>query len=324
MRPIRKKPDMKQLSLTLLLLILGVSLWAQQEPMYSQYFFNNSVINPAQAGASGSNHAGIIVHDQWIGIDGAPKTFSAYVNLRLPKQLGVAAGIYQDRLGPEVNTHFQADVAYHARLTEEWYLSAGIRISTTFTRVGLTKVPNVDPNNLLFTMDVSSGLKLNTGIGLLAYNNNTFIGFSMPKAFKTQIKVSEPGIGTYEKNEIRTFFIYGGSNLKLSKDFMLTPSGLIRTGTIPTQLDLNCIAGYKNIVDFGPVLRSNVIDFGDWFNSIGFLVGISYWKNWYLGYLYEMPLTELRSATVQTHEISLRFFWGSKHAKDIKSPRYFL
>jgi type IX secretion system PorP/SprF family membrane protein len=299
MRPIRKKPDMKQLSLTLLLLILGVSLWAQQEPMYSQYFFNNSVINPAQAGASGSNHAGIIVHDQWIGIDGAPKTFSAYVNLRLPKQLGVAAGIYQDRLGPEVNTHFQADVAYHARLTEEWYLSAGIRISTTFTRVGLTKVPNVDPNNLLFTMDVSSGLKL-------------------------KIKVSEPGIGTYEKNEIRTFFIYGGSNLKLSKDFMLTPSGLIRTGTIPTQLDLNCIAGYKNIVDFGPVLRSNVIDFGDWFNSIGFLVGISYWKNWYLGYLYEMPLTELRSATVQTHEISLRFFWGSKHAKDIKSPRYFL
>jgi type IX secretion system PorP/SprF family membrane protein len=315
---------MKQLSLTLLLLFLGANLLAQREPMYSQYYFNNSVINPAQAGASGTNNAGIIARDQWIGIDGAPKTYAAYANLRLPLQLGTAVGIYQDRLGPEVNTYFQADVAYHARISEQWHLSAGIRITTSYMRVGLTKVRYVDPNNLLFTMDVSSGLKLNTGVGLLAYNNNSFIGVAMPKAFKTQIKVSEPGVATYEKNEIRTFFAYGGSNISLSKDFMLTPSALVRLGTIPAQLDLNVICGYKNIIDFGPILRSNLLDLNNWFNSVGFLVGISYWKSWYLGYAYEMPLTELKSATLQTHEISLRFFWGSRYTKDIKSPRYFL
>jgi type IX secretion system PorP/SprF family membrane protein len=319
-----KRYYMKQLSLTLILLLSGINLMAQREPMYSQYFFNNSVINPAQAGASGTNQAGILVRDQWVGIDGAPKTYTAYVNLRLPLQMGVAAGIYQDRIGPEVNTYFQADVAYHARISEDWYVSTGIRITTSYMRVGLTKVPNVDPNNLLFTMDVSSGLKLNTGVGLLAYNHNSFIGIAMPKAFKTQIKVSDPGVATYEKNEIRTFFVYGGSNFNLSENFMLTPSALLRLGTIPSQLDLNIIFGYKNIVDFGPVLRSNLLDLENWFNSVGFLVGVSYWKNWYLGYAYEMPLSELKSATLQTHEISLRFFWGSRYTKNIKSPRYFL
>ena len=46
---------MKQLKtcLTLLFILMEIDLCAQQEPMYSQYFFNNSVINPAQAGASG-------------------------------------------------------------------------------------------------------------------------------------------------------------------------------------------------------------------------------------------------------------------------------
>jgi type IX secretion system PorP/SprF family membrane protein len=308
----------------LLLIILEINLSAQQEPMYSQYFFNNSVINPAQAGASGANQAGVLIRNQWVGIDGAPKTITAYANFRLPKQLGLAAGLYQDRLGPEVNTHFQTDLAYHARIAEEWHLAAGIRFTATYMRVGLTEVPNVDPRNPFFTMDIASGLKINTGVGLLAYNSTTFFGMAMPKAFKTQISVSEPGVATYEKNEIRTFFAYGGTNFQLSKEVMLTPSALVRISTMPSQLDLNAVLGFKDAIDFGILMRSNLTEVDNWFNSAGILIGISYWKNWYLGYIYETPLSELRTATMQTHEISLRFFWGKQKSKLIKSPRYFL
>jgi type IX secretion system PorP/SprF family membrane protein len=319
-------PYMKQLKiiLTLLIILMKIDLSAQQEPMYSQYFFNNSVINPAQAGAAGSNQAGILVRNQWVGIDGAPKTLTAYVNLRLPGQLGLAAGIYQDRIGPEVNTHFQTDLAYHARLSQEWYLSGGIRFTATYMRVGLTEVPNVDPRNPFFTMDVASGLKLNTGVGFLAYNSRTFFGISMPKAFKTQISVSEPGVATYEKNEVRTLFAYGGSSFQLSQDVTLTPSALIRVSTMPPQLDLNAVCGFKNAIDFGLLFRSNLTELDNWFNSTGILIGISYWENWYLGYIYEIPVSSLRSASMQTHEISLRFFWGIHKFKLIKSPRYFL
>lgn len=310
--------------LTLLFIMTEITLCAQQEPMYGQYFFNNTVINPAQAGASGVNQAGLLVRNQWVGIDGAPKTITAYANIRLPLQMGLAVGIYQDRLGPEVNTLLQTDLAYHVRLSEEWYLSAGIRLSAAYLRVGLTEVPNIDPRNPLFTMDVSSGLKVNTGAGFLAYNSKTFFGISMPKAFKTQIKVSDPGVATFEKNEVRTLFTYGGTTFELTKDLLLTPSAMVKISTMPSQLDLNAIFGYKSILDFGPFVRSNVTQVDNWFNSAGFLIGVSYWKNWYLGYVYELPLTDLRTVTMQTHEISLRFFWGMKKSKIIKSPRYFL
>ncbi len=48
-------------------------------------------------------------------------------------------------------------------------------------------------------MDVASGLKINTGVGFLAYTSKTFIGIALPKTFKTQISVSEPGVATYER-----------------------------------------------------------------------------------------------------------------------------
>jgi hypothetical protein len=146
----------------------------------------------------------------------------------------------------------------------------------------------------------------------------------MPKAFKMQIRVSEPGVAEFEKNEIRTLFAYGGSNFTLSKDFMFTPSAMIKISTMPTQLDLNAIFGYKNLIDFGPLVRSNLTQLDNWFNSAGFLLGVSFWRNWYLGYVYEIPLSDIRSATLQTHEISLRFFWGLQKSKSIRSPRYFL
>ncbi len=84
---------MKQLKicLTLLIILMEIEVSAQQEPTYSQYFFNNSVINPAQAGASGSNQAGILVRNQWVGIDGAPKTHYGLCQFKTARTVGTGS-----------------------------------------------------------------------------------------------------------------------------------------------------------------------------------------------------------------------------------------
>ncbi len=304
-------------------IMIEAELCAQVENMHFQYLFNNSIINPAHAGSSSSNQVGILIRDQWTGIEGSPKTITAYTNIRLPRQLGLAIGIYQDRIGPEVNHHIQADLAYHAMLSEEWYLAAAIRFTGAHLRVGLTEVPNIDPRNPYFTVDISSRLKLNTGTGLLAYNNKYFIGISMPETFRTKIKVSAPGVGEFKKKEVRNLYTYGGGNFYLSWNLLFTPSVMVRLGKNPTQLDFNSIFSYKSIFDFGPLIRSNFTQIENWFNSVGFLIGVRYWKNWNLGYTYEFPTSELRYSTVQTHEISLRFFWRNNQSKSIRSPKNF-
>lgn len=306
-------------------LILPFALHAQQEPMYGQYIFNNSVINPAQAGAYASNRIGVLARQQWIGIDNAPRNESIYLNLGLPRQLGLGISLYQDRLGPEVNIQFQTDLAYHARISDNFVLAAGIRGMASHLRVNLADVPNVDPNNPYFKENLSSGLLFNAGAGLLAYSPKTYFGIALPKIFRDQIGINQPGLVEFRKKEQIHLFTYAGTNINFSEGFMFMPSTLLKfIDGAPMQLDLNTIFGIKDILDFGPMIRTNLAKENDWVDGVGFLIGLRFLKNWYLGYMYEYPLTHLNTVTFQTHEISLRYTWGSRIDTKIRSPRYFL
>jgi len=318
---------MKHMKTYILVVLLAfpAALYSQQEPMYGQYIFNNTVINPAQAGGYAANRFGVLARQQWIGIDEAPRNESVYLNLRLPRQLGLAASLYQDRLGPEVGIQFQTDLAYHARITERFFLSAGIRGMASHLRVNLADVPNVDPNNPYFKQNLSSGLLFNAGAGLLAYTSKSYFGISLPKIFRNQIGINQPGQVEFRKKENLHLFTYAGSNLNMSESFMFMPSILFKyIDGAPMQLDLNPIFGFKDLLDFGPMLRTNLHKDNEWLDGVGFLIGLRFLENWYLGYMYEYPLTNLSSVTKQTHEISLRFTWGSKIDSYIRSPRYFL
>ncbi len=59
-------------------------------------------------------------------------------------------------------------------------------------------------------------------------------------------------------------------------------------------------------------------------DAIGFLAGYKITSQLYVGYMYEYPINDMKLATKQTHELSLRMLWQSNQKKRIKSPRYFL
>lgn len=305
--------------LVLLALFLNERASGQQVPMYGQYMFNNSVISPAQAGAKDENQWGVLGRYQWIGIDGAPTTHTAFFNFRLPSNVGLAAGIYQDNIGPVRDFTFQTDVAYRARLTENWYLSGGLRMIVSSIKVNLLDLQNVDHNDPYFNQNLSSGLHLNVGAGLLAFSERAFFGISLPKA-------QRKGFGQQNKevNMVsRHLFVYGGTTIDLLDNLVVTPSALFKTSErAPSQLDLNAIFGYSRYFDFGPMLRSNLSE--GWLDAVGFLVGIYVTPNWYFGYMYEYPVNDLNLVTKQTHEVSLRYLWGSSRETRIRSPRYFL
>lgn len=304
-------------------LLMSGLLYAQQEPMYGQYIFNNTVINPAQAGVDGVNQWGVLARFQFVGVEGSPRTNSAFANLRLPKQLGLAIGIYQDRLGIEENLQLQTDLAYHARLSERWQLSAGIRgLVASYSR-NFLDLQHLEPDDPFFRENVNSGVMLNVGAGLLLSSQKSFFGVAMPRVFKNELQVYDPGNYGFLKQTTRHLFAYAGTNLTLSDEFVFTPSTLFKfSNDAPVQLDLNAVFGYREVFDFGPVLRSNMIE--SWVDALGFLVGLRLGEHWYFGYMYEYPANDLNLVTQQTHEFSLRYLWGSGKEMRIRSPRYFL
>src|ERR1700748_2437964 len=49
---------------------------AQQNPHYTQYMYNMNIVNPAYAGSKDHLSGTLLYRNQWVGIDGAPTTFS--------------------------------------------------------------------------------------------------------------------------------------------------------------------------------------------------------------------------------------------------------
>ncbi len=298
-----------------LLLVEGVR--GQQLPIYGQYIFNNTVVNPAQAGASSSNHFGLLGRHQWIGLEGAPRTYSAFLNLALPSNLGVALGIYQDNIGRIKDLTFQADIAYHLRVSETWRFAIGLRALGSNQNLDLVGLNLIDPNDPWFNKEFATSFNFNVGSGFLLYSTNSFIGFSAPRILHKGFEDN----GVIQNVSETHLFGYAGHTFRFSEELNLTPSTMFKySHKAPLQADFNAIFGLGRTIDFGPVVRT---DFANGLDALGALIGIKFTPNWYLGYKYTYPMTDLNIVTKQSHEVGLRYNWGGVTGR-IASPRFFL
>ncbi len=54
---------------TMLLMLPALSLKSQQVPVYSKYFMNRFLINPARTGAYGYTTVDLIAREKWLGME---------------------------------------------------------------------------------------------------------------------------------------------------------------------------------------------------------------------------------------------------------------
>ena len=143
-------------TLPLLLLVTTTACFAQQKPHYTQYILNNYILNPALSGIENYTDIKMSIRDQWVGLNGSPKTiyFSAQgpigkkdyktsaTSFNVPGQNprgdaywenyeaseahhGVGVSLIQDQTG--LYSHFNADIsyAYHIGISPRTNISAG-------------------------------------------------------------------------------------------------------------------------------------------------------------------------------------------------------
>src|SRR6201988_2919117 len=78
----------------------GVS-FGQQDPQYSQYMFNQLVINPAYAGSKEAMCGIADLRKQWVSMPGSPRTGSVSFHGPLPfKSIGIGGHLVNEAIGP--------------------------------------------------------------------------------------------------------------------------------------------------------------------------------------------------------------------------------
>ena len=298
--------------------LFNSKLFAQTEPMYSQYMYNMLGVNPAYAGNREALSLNFFQRNQWVGIKGAPKTTSISMDQSIKDgKLGWGIQVYDDRLGVEAASGLNGMLSTRIQVSEKGILSGGLSFGMMNYRINLNDVNNRNnPNDPSF-ISIDNPSKWNPSLGMgIYYNTDRFYaGLATPSILKARLASYENMITSIQTSNAFHLFANAGYVFDINEDVKLKPSTMIKmVSGAPIETDINLNVWLKDLLGFGASYRT-----GDAF--VG-MVELQATSNLRFGYAYDMPFNPLKYFTKGSHELMLRYEIGNFKTK-IKSIRYF-
>jgi type IX secretion system PorP/SprF family membrane protein len=286
---------------------------AQQSAMYTQYMFNTLALNPAYAGSRNVVSATGLLRDQWVGVEGAPRTRTFTIDAPVnSNRVGLGLQLFSDKLGRSSNTGVVASYAYRIRMARA-SLSFGLQGSMNQFSADFNAL-ELDPSGLTVDpafMANDKKILYNFGTGIYYNTDRFYAGLSSPQLINNSL----PGSETKSNLQSMHVFFMTGYVIPLNSTFKLKPSVLFKgVQGAPLEADINTSLWIKDVLCIGAQYRTNA--------DMSALVEIQATPQIRLGYAYDQSTTALSSYNSGSHEIMLRYEFGYKLNK-VLSPRYF-
>ena len=303
---------MKKLLIISMLFLLVNTSYGQQDPMYTQFFSNKLVVNPAYAGTRDAVSLVGLYRHQWAGMEGAPRTTTMSLHAPIRKiNSGFGISLVHDQIGIQRS--------YEAKLAYSYNINVGIgRLSFGLdAQIRKQDMLWYDSNPLDSGDDYipygENTLALpNFGFGVYLYRENYYLGLSAPKLLENRTDYNPDGGNSYQR---RHFFGMAGVLIPISKTIALKPAALVKYEiNSPLELDFNMMAIFHEQFWVGATYRTN--------DSFDVLVQYHLKNNLRIGYSYDYTLTKLSSVNSGSHEIMIGYDFNGKQ-KGIYHPRYF-
>lgn len=301
---------MKKLSL-ILILLLAVKSYGQQDPQYTQYMYNMNIINPAYAGSKENLSFGLLYRTQWVGVDDAPKTGTFFGHLPVGEKVGLGLSLISDQIGPVNETNVYADFSYTLQLGGAHRLAFGLKAGATFHDIGTSDVFVIDPNDPFFSQNVNE-VTPNIGAGFFYYTDNYYLAASVPNILNS---VHLDANGFELGSETSHYFVTGGYVFELSDNTKLKPSFMVKSAfSAPTSFDLNMNALFYEKFEIGASYRLD--------DSFSGMVNFLVTPDIRIGYAYDSVSSEIRDFGPSSHEFFVLFDLNFPKRVS-RSPRYF-
>ncbi|WP_018477310.1 PorP/SprF family type IX secretion system membrane protein [Pontibacter roseus] len=314
---------MKKNLLLICFLLLATGAVAQQKALYSQYMINYFILNPAVAGFEKDVNFKVGYRNQWVGFEGAPKTFylsgeGALFNQDLKRSKraqpfqGVGGYVYTDQTGPTTRTGALASYAYHVPLNKQIFLSSGIFAGFQQFRFDPNKVRLADGSNERDPVTNHGRIDAfmpDLTVGVFLHSEEFYVGASLFQVLGNKIHEAD---GTEEVSRLsRHLFVSGGYNWDVHDKITLMPSVLLKyVHAAPIQADFNVKGAYH----FSKRRQKSVYDDQVWAgisyrtqDAIVGLVGVQFKEQFQLGYTYDITISPMRHQSSGSHEIVLGY-----------------
>ena len=308
------------------LFMISYMSFSQQDPQFSQYFFNNFYTNPAYAGVNKKIEALLGYRVQWAGYtptvttDGSGPT-TQIISLNTPLyikkiNLGVGGYFLNDMLGLQENKEINLSWAYHHSIKDHT-LSIGFNTSFNRESIDNSKLRARDENDPIIDAlaNQSNPYVFDIGVGLY-FNSDRFYG--SVSAMHLLEPSSYPNIEEINNKLRRHFYFTGGTRIPISSSVDIMASGIMKTDLNSYSFELSGIAVYNNKIYGGISFRE--------IESVILITGLEPFKNLgvRLSYSIDFTITEISSKSLTSHEIMLAYGFPLAPAKRIKirTPRF--
>lgn len=269
---------------------------AQQLSHFSYFTYNYLQYNPAAAGTAPCLDLKFGYRSQWTGITGAPKTAFANLHGKIGKESkfkfnGMGATVENDDIGPFGYTAVHLAFAHHMKLSNKYYLSAGLSVGFTQYSVeyGEMKLEfqDIDP---AISGGVNDFVFPTFNAGLWLYRPDRFYGLSVRN-------VNNPKIDGLPNTQLRRHYtLANGYAIRLTEELTFKPAVLLNyVGKSRNSLEAQLILNYKDMVDLGIAARSG--------HGISALIKLSVVPYVTIAYAYDITLNKLRYEGASSHEI---------------------
>ena len=306
--------------LVLLLLLLQLTLRAQQDPQYTQYMYNMSVINPAYTtNEPGMLNLGVLYRSQWKNAIGAPKTLTFFAHTALSEKIETGLSFITDDIGDGVlkENNIYLDFAYILKLNEKSNISLGIKggITTFETNFNDFVLPEFQ-DDIAFDENLNSTFP-NVGVGAFYHRKNFYAGLSTPNILTTKHLENKDGINRLGSENIHLFFT-SGYIYELNTSLKIKPSVMAKmVKGAPLTLDISLNLLFNDRIEGGLSYRSE--------DSVSAMFNLSVMPALRIGYAYDYTLSNLSTYSSGSHEIFILFdldLLGLSKGYD-KSPRFY-
>ncbi|MGB0886624.1 MAG: PorP/SprF family type IX secretion system membrane protein [Vicingaceae bacterium] len=297
---------MKKLIISTAFLFAGFIASAQQDAQFTQNMFNKLSINPGSAGHNGGICATFLTRTQWVGFEGRPQTHLFSADARFGKH-GVGLSVSQDKLGIESSLIAKGTYAFHLRLGPG-ELGIGLEVGMINKSFGADFIATDNPiDDPSIPNATTSATKFDAGFGLYyQIKNKMYVGISTLHLPQSELKDAAAGGGEGSLNyaSTRHYYIMAGYDFDVSggsQKWVVKPSILAKTDAASTQLDVNALVLYNNLVWGGVSYRMQ--------DAIAVLAGVNVPKvtGLKLGVSYDVTTSAVGDHSSGSFEVMIKY-----------------
>jgi type IX secretion system PorP/SprF family membrane protein len=271
---------------------------AQDEPTFSHYIINPTLMNPAMAGASGNQQLFVHYRSQFTGLTEGANTYAFSYNGRFGEKIGLGALVLNENIAALSRLRVQFSYVY---LFGNKNFKGGISIAPEYSTIRLSDEALSNPMNEpdRFATEATKGLSyFDATVGFTGLVNDRFrFGLSLPNLVRARLGATSNV--QKDTNFLRQFVLHGGYRITINDNFSIEPSLVLRKPFYaPFEAEFNAKASFlddKLIAGLSYRPGSS--------GAIGVLAGFKY-EGVQLYYTFAHSTSELGSYRSAGHELT--------------------